>query len=173
MVARGTLDDAQWQLLQRKITVVGQCVTGTTTGDLDVDMDEEDAAAAAAAEAEQLASQGQPFLKEFLESNGVRDTIAAAPAALPRTPLAVVVKPQVATLVPSPSCAVDRTAAQGVVDAQPGALLSGGAVTSRPCAICGSAFPPHELAAHVVACAEQFAVDAFSKNDDDDDDDDE
>lgn len=167
MVARGTLDDAQWQLLQRKIAVVGQCVTGTTTGDLDVDMDEEDAAAAAAAEAEQLASQGQPFLKAFLESSGVRDTIAAALPALPRTPLAVVVEPQVATLMTSPSCAVDLTAAEGVVDA--GALSSEGAVSSGPCAICGTMLPPHELRTHVVVCAEQFAVDAFSNDDDDDD----
>jgi hypothetical protein len=169
VVARGTLDDAQWQLLQRKINVVGQCVAGTNTGDLDIDMDmdEEDAAAAAAAEAEALAIEGQPSLKAFMESNGVHDNIAVVPPASASLPSSSSRAPSAAAAASSfqPSSfagALPEGSAATATEASGATFTTAG---SSSCAICGASLASSDLAAHVVECAEQFAEDAFADDD--------
>lgn len=84
VIGRGTLDDSQWQLVQKKISIVGQSVNGASdTGDLELDRDKS-LSASSSAPAE--SSSDQPALTTFFKSKGVHDSVMS-PMDKPSQPL--------------------------------------------------------------------------------------
>jgi hypothetical protein len=77
VIGRGTLDDSQWQLVQRKISIVGQSVNGAAAA-RDLELDGQEGGGASIPMPDHPTDQLS--LSTFLKSKGVHDIVERAAA---------------------------------------------------------------------------------------------
>eukprot|EP00041_Stephanoeca_diplocostata_P034170 m.1148454 g.1148454 ORF g.1148454 m.1148454 type:complete len:291 (-) comp24475_c1_seq19:2288-3160(-) len=143
IIAKGTLDETQWLLVQRKINVVGQSVNGSASETLALQQEQQSSTKDSALLDALADLSDNSNLEKFFDEQRIPDTVMAAPL-LEKVSAG-------STNVTAPS-----GTPRDVVLAQP--TKESGA----PCPICALVLPASELEYHAAVCMASLTTGAFS-----------